>query len=48
MTIKGRKKKSLELIALIEKEPKIEKFYKDFSSCLNVDILLKSLSEHDK
>jgi hypothetical protein len=48
MTLKKRKEKSLELISLLEKEPRSEDFYKDFSACLNVNILLKSMSEYDK
>lgn len=45
MTLKERKKKSLELISQLEKEPRIEDFYKEFSACINVDNLLKSLSK---
>jgi hypothetical protein len=43
MTLKERKKKSLELIAQLEKDPRIEAFYKEFSACINVENLLKSL-----
>lgn len=45
MTLKERKKKSLELISQLEKEPRIEEFYKEFSACINVDNLLKSLNK---
>jgi len=45
MTLKERKKKSLELLALLGKEPKIEEFYKEFSACINVANLLKSLNK---
>ncbi|HKZ41524.1 MAG TPA: hypothetical protein VJ044_11215, partial [Candidatus Hodarchaeales archaeon] len=43
MTLKERKKKSLELISELENVPKIEDFYKEFSACINVENLLKSL-----
>ncbi|MGO9952121.1 MAG: hypothetical protein ACLPN1_07905 [Dissulfurispiraceae bacterium] len=45
MSLKDRKKKSLELITQLEREPNIEDFYKEFSACINVENLLKSLNK---
>jgi hypothetical protein len=45
LTIKARKKKSLELLARLEKEPTIEEFYNEFSACINIDNLLKTLKK---
>ena len=54
ITLNERKKKSLKLLSKLEnisdKQEKlnIEDFYKEFSACINVQNLLKSLSEQDQ
>lgn len=45
LTLKERKKKSLELLVQLEENPKIEDFYNEFSACINVDTLLESLNK---
>jgi len=43
LTKTQRKQESMKLLAELEENPKIEDFYKEFSMCLNVDILIKSV-----
>ena len=43
LTKTQRKQASLKLLAELEDNPQIEDFYKEFSMCLNVDMLIKSV-----